>query len=384
MKKHELIERKFTESFNVEDYEILTDTGFVDLKFLHKTIPYDVFELKLIDGKCLRCADDHIVFYMDDMEEVFVKDLKTGEKICTLNDGVLSECEVASVEKNETKEEMYDFQLVENSNKRYYTNGILSHNTFLIKEIAKKLFESEDAVIRFDMSEYSMPHEVAKLIGSPPGFVGYEEGGQLTERVKNKPYSIVLFDEFEKAHPDFRNIMLQILDEGFLTDAQGRKVNFRNTMIVMTSNIGTSKLLGEKRIGFSADTSLSKKELESEILSELKKHPTTSPEFLNRIDNIVVFNALTEEDIKKIVDLNLSLFASRLLKEKGMVVKYSTKLREFIGVIGYDKMYGARPLKRAIANHIEKAIADAYINQIIKDGDKFTVDIKDDLVFIKK
>jgi len=255
--------------------------------------------------------------------------------------------------------------------------------THLIKQLAKKLYGSKDAIIRFDMSEYSMPHEVSKLIGSPPGFVGYEEGGQLTEKVKNNPYSIVLFDEFEKAHPDFRNIMLQVLDEGFLTDAQGRKVNFRNTMIIMTSNIGTAKIFGEKKVGFSKQTELTQEQLEVEIMAELKKHPTTSPEFLNRIDNIVVFNSLNESDIKRIVELNLNEFSSRLQSEKGMNIKFSSKLRDFIGKVGYDQMYGARPLKRAIVNHIEKVIVDAYIEQKIVDGDKFTIDIKDDIVFIK-
>ncbi len=260
--------------------------------------------------------------------------------------------------------------------------GTGSGKTEAVKQLAKILYDSEDAIIRFDMSEYSMPHEVSKLIGAPPGFVGYEEGGLLTERVKNKPYSIVLFDEFEKAHPDFKNMMLQILDEGTLTDSQGRKTNFRNTLIVMTSNIGTAKIFGEAKIGFG--TAANALNIEQEILSELKKHPVTSPEFLNRIDNIIVFKPLEKDSIRKIVDLQLDTFFKRMLKDKGIIIKTTAAVKEFLCEVGFDKMYGARPLKRAITAHIENTIAQGFVDQIIKDGDKFSLDLKDKEIFIKK
>jgi len=264
-----------------------------------------------------------------------------------------------------------------------YLGGTGVGKTEMVKQLAKILFDSEDAIIRFDMSEYSMPHEVSKLIGAPPGFIGHEEGGLLTEKVKNKPYSIVLFDEFEKAHPDFKNMMLQILDDGTLTDSQGRKVNFRNTLIIMTSNIGTSKMFGETKIGFSSNSN-EKINLEQEVMMELKKHPVTSPEFLNRIDSIVVFNNLEKDSIRKIVDLQLESFLKRMLKDKNITIKVGIPIREFLCEVGFDKMYGARPLKRAITIHIENVIAQGFVDQIIKDGDKVTLDIKDKEIFIKK
>ena len=256
--------------------------------------------------------------------------------------------------------------------------------TELVKQLSRFMFNTEESIIRFDMSEYSMKYEVSKLIGSPPGFVGYEEGGQLTEKVKNKPYSIVLFDEFEKAHPDFKNILLQILDEGSLTDAKGRKVNFKNTIIVMTSNIGTHKLSNSSKIGFDSFKSDENINVEAEVLKELKSHPTTSPEFLNRIDEIIVFKNLEKDSLKKIVDLNLNKLALRLLKDKDMKVKFSPAIKDYVLEKGYDAVYGARPMNRAITNIVEKTISDAFINQEIADGDKFTVDFKKDQPFIKK
>jgi ATP-dependent Clp protease ATP-binding subunit ClpC len=252
-----------------------------------------------------------------------------------------------------------------------------------VKQVAKFMFNTEESIIRLDMSEYSMKHEVSKLIGSPPGFVGSEDGGQLTEKVKNKPYSIILFDEFEKAHPDFKNMMLQILDEGFLTDAKGRRVNFKNTIIVMTSNIGTSKLSNESSIGFNSKDN-SSRNIEAEVMSELKKHPTASPEFLNRIDEVIVFKKLEKDSLEKIVDLNLNKLASRLLRDKKMKVKFSKAIKEHVIEKGYDPILGARPMNRAITNIVEKAISDAFIVSEIEDGDKFTVDIKNDKPFIKK
>jgi ATP-dependent Clp protease ATP-binding subunit ClpC len=238
--------------------------------------------------------------------------------------------------------------------------------THLAKQLANFMFHREDAFIRFDMSEYSEKFTVSKLIGSPPGYVGYEDRGLLTEAVKNKPYSIILFDEIEKAHPDIFNIFLQILDDGILTDSTGREINFKNTVIIMTSNIGTDKIMGKKSIGFGtnmdehADISLI-------VGDELKKH--LRPELINRIDEKIVFKPLNKEDIVKIVDLELDRTISRI-SGKGYEISISKSVRDYLSEVGYEPEYGARPLKRAITSHIENVISQCILKNIIKDGDK--------------
>lgn len=236
--------------------------------------------------------------------------------------------------------------------------------THLAKQLSNFMFHKEDAFIRFDMSEYSEKFTVSKLIGSPPGYVGYEDRGLLTEAVKNRPYSIILFDEIEKAHPDVFNIFLQILDDGILTDSTGRKINFKNTIIIMTSNIGTDKIMGKKTLGFNSnsDEHLNISEI---VGAELKKH--LRPELINRIDEKIVFNPLNQEDIFKIVDIELNNTVSRI-KEKGFNISINKNVKDFLSESGYDKEYGARPLKRAITTHVENIIAQFILKNKIEDG----------------
>ena len=373
-----VVEKKFTESIDIDNYEVLTDGGYVDIKKIHTTVPYQVYELSLDNGMSLKCADNHIVF-KPGFVEVFVKDLNVGDKVLVEDD---LEAEVLYVEDLGCKEEMYDLELPEGSDHRYYTSGILSHNTEMVKQLANFMFDSDENIVRLDMSEFSMKHEASKLIGSPPGFVGHDEGGQLTEKIKNKPYSIVLFDELEKADPDVKNSLLQILDEGYLTDSNGVKVDFRNTIIIMTSNIGTSKIIEERALGFTSG-SASSRNVEAEVIGELKNHPMTTPEFLNRIDDIVVFNPLAQDSVIEILDIQLGVFTERMLTEKGIKIKVNKPAKKFVAEEGYDKAYGARPLKRAIMNHIENLVSKAIINREISEGDSVTIDMKDGKTVIK-
>ena len=257
--------------------------------------------------------------------------------------------------------------------------------TELSKALAEAMFGDEDALIRLDMSEYMEKHTVSRMIGSPPGYVGHEEGGQLTEKVRRKPYSVVLFDEIEKAHPDVFNILLQILDDGILTDSQGRKVDFRNTVIIMTSNLG-ARLITEKNksLGFSAgDEDKSKRNYESiksDVMGEVKK--AFRPEFLNRVDDIIVFHQLTNENIKQIAALMLETLKERL-QANGIDAKFSDKAIEAIASRGFDPVYGARPLRRSIQSDIEDMIAEAMLEEKIKEGDKITVDYVKDKFTVK-
>ena len=235
--------------------------------------------------------------------------------------------------------------------------------------MARELFDSDDALIRIDMSEYMEKFAVSRLVGAPPGYVGYEEGGQLTEAVRRKPYAVVLLDEIEKAHPDVFNILLQILDEGHVTDSLGRKVDFRNTIIILTSNIGTRDLkdFGDG-VGFgtSAKKTSSDARARATIENALKK--AFAPEFLNRIDDIIIFNSLEKEDIKKIIDLELNKLYKRLEK-LNYKVELTDEARDFIAEKGWDKDFGARPLKRAIQKYIEDLLAEMLVNKQFSEGE---------------
>jgi ATP-dependent Clp protease ATP-binding subunit ClpB len=241
--------------------------------------------------------------------------------------------------------------------------------TELAKALASTLFDSEDAVIRIDMSEYMEKHAVSRLIGAPPGYVGYEEGGQLTEAVRRRPYCVILFDEIEKAHPDVFNTFLQILDDGRLTDSQGRTVDFKNTLIIMTSNIG-SPLLME---GLDSKGEITEKARKS-VMAELRKH--FRPEFLNRVDEIVLFKPLTLAEIKKIVDLLLNLLRQRLA-ERRLTLDLSDAAREHIAREGYDPVYGARPLKRYLQREVETRLSRKLLQGDIPDGSALTLAYKD-------
>ncbi|MBS5140128.1 MAG: ATP-dependent Clp protease ATP-binding subunit [Clostridium sp.] len=248
--------------------------------------------------------------------------------------------------------------------------------TELSKALAEALFGDEDAMIRIDMSEYMEKHSVSRMVGSPPGYVGYEEGGQLSEKVRRNPYSVVLFDEIEKASPDVFNVLLQVLDDGHITDGQGRKVDFKNTVIIMTSNAGARSIVEPKRVGF---TSM---ETEEQSYQNMKKNVMEEvrhifkPEFLNRIDDMIVFHSLTQEDILEIVKLMTRTVSKRIKENMNITVTFTDKALEKIAEEGYDKAFGARPLRRAIQSRIEDAFAEEYLMGNFKAGDKVSVGVK--------
>ena len=241
--------------------------------------------------------------------------------------------------------------------------------TELARSLARHMFDSEDALIRIDMSEYMEKFTVSRLIGAPPGYVGYEEGGQLTEKVRRKPYSVILLDEIEKAHPDIYNILLQVLDEGQLTDGLGRKVDFKNTMIIMTSNIGARQLkdFGEG-VGFATATRVENSEENNKAVIEKALKRTFSPEFLNRIDDVVIFNSLTKDDIFEIIDILMKGVLARL-NTLGFSMELSPEAKAFVADKGYDSQFGARPLHRAIQKYLEDPLAEQILNMEIKSGD---------------
>ena len=247
--------------------------------------------------------------------------------------------------------------------------------TELSKALAETVFGDEKNLIRVDMSEYMEKHSVSKMIGSPPGYVGFEEGGQLSEQVRKNPYSVILFDEIEKAHVDIFNVLLQILDDGHVTDAQGRKVDFKNTIIIMTSNAGASRIMEPKRLGFTGDSSDSKEheDMKNGVMEEVKR--LFKPEFLNRIDDMIVFHALTKEEVKQIASLLLHNFAKRVKEQLGIELRYGEALKNYIFEKGYDKKYGARPLKRAIQNEVEDKMAEEMLAGNIKAGQTVRISI---------
>ena len=246
--------------------------------------------------------------------------------------------------------------------------------TQLAKVLASELFDSENSLIRIDMSEYMEKFAISRLIGAPPGYVGYEEGGQLTEKVRRKPYAVILLDEIEKAHPDVFNMLLQVLDDGFLTDSLGRKIDFRNTIIIMTSNVGARKLKDfGSGVGFgTAARKLAEGDNASSVIqAALKK--TFAPEFLNRIDDVIVFNSLEKEDIHKIIDIELAKLFARI-KDLGYELTLSDEAKNYIVDKGFDKEYGARPLKRAIQKYIEDTLAEEIVNSQLQEGDTIFMD----------
>jgi len=255
--------------------------------------------------------------------------------------------------------------------------------TELAKTLAETLFDTEAAMVRIDMSEYMEKHSVARMIGAPPGYVGYDEGGQLTEAVRRRPYSVVLFDEIEKAHPDVFNSLLQILDDGRLTDGKGRTVDFKNTVVIMTSNVGGS-VIRKQRLGFAADEGVeggTHEDLEKRLLEELRK--SFRPEFLNRVDEIIVFDTLTREQLAEVVDLLLT-HVRELMKGQGLALEVSDAARAHIAEAGYDAEYGARPLKRAIQRIVENPLSSALLRGEFHEGDTVRVDVADgSLVFTK-
>ncbi len=252
--------------------------------------------------------------------------------------------------------------------------------THLAKQIAKEMFGSESSLIRVDMSEYQEKHTVSRLVGAPPGYVGYEEGGQLTEQVKNKPYAVILFDEVEKAHKDIFSILLQILDDGHATDSLGRKINFKNTLIIMTTNLGVKKLMDfGSGIGFSSNKYSNEEAKKQILMKEMKNF--FSPEFINRIDDTIVFQTLSEDNIEKIVGLELEKLSKRLGEMKYKIVMDKT-VPEYIAKVGFDQVYGARPIKRAIQDKIEDFLSELILIGKIKENRKYTIKVVDEQVKI--
>ncbi|WP_420170538.1 AAA family ATPase [Paenibacillus larvae] len=245
--------------------------------------------------------------------------------------------------------------------------------TELARALAESLFGDENAVIRIDMSEYMEKHSTSRLVGAPPGYVGYEEGGQLTEKVRRKPYSVVLLDEIEKAHPEVFNILLQVLEDGRLTDSKGRTVDFRNTLIIMTSNVGAETIKKSSTLGFTvvADAEKDYNYMKDKVMDELKK--SFRPEFLNRIDEIIVFHSLDEKHIAQIVTLMAEDLRKRL-KEQDVDFGLTDRAVKFLAKEGFDPTYGARPLRRAIQKHIEDRLSEELLKGNINKGDSLTID----------
>ena len=254
--------------------------------------------------------------------------------------------------------------------------------THLAKQLAKEMFGSEDSLIRVDMSEYQEKHSISKLVGAPPGYVGYEEGGLLTEKVKNKPYSVILFDEVEKAHKDIFTVLLQILDDGHVTDSLGRKINFKNTLIILTTNLGVKKIQDfGVGIGFSSNSYSNEEAKKQTLMKEMKNF--FSPEFLNRIDDTIVFNTLKPEDIKVITKIELDRLILRLTDLKYKLT-YDDSLVEYLSKIGYDELYGARPLKRAIQDKVEDLISEEVLLNKISEGKNYLIKVENDEIKILK
>ncbi len=249
--------------------------------------------------------------------------------------------------------------------------------TELAKAIADTVYEEKQALIKLDMSEFMEKHNLSRLLGAPPGYVGYEEGGKLTEAVRRKPYSVILLDEIEKAHSEVQNMLLQILEDGFLTDSAGRRVNFKNTIIILTSNIGTKALTQEAALGFHSkgeDKKASKNRYESmqkDIMGDLSEH--FRPEFLNRIDKIIIFNPLSKKDIREIVDLELNKLINRVRKHNGLTLLLDASIKAEIAKKGYDPKLGARPVRRVIAELVEDKLSEALLQGKIKQGQKVKV-----------
>ena len=256
--------------------------------------------------------------------------------------------------------------------------------TELSKALAESVFGSEEAIIRVDMSEYMEKHSVSKMVGSPPGYVGYDEGGQLSEKVRRNPYSVILFDEIEKAHPDVFNILLQVLDDGHITDSKGRKVSFKNTILIMTSNAGASRIMEPKKLGFNSEENEKQdyEKMKANVMEDVKR--IFRPEFINRIDDIIVFHSLGKNEVGKIVNIMLNQFKHRVKEQMDIDIRFADSAKKYIIQEGYDKKYGARPLRRMIQNKIEDTLSDEILNGNVTNGDSITISVRNKEVIILK
>ena len=256
--------------------------------------------------------------------------------------------------------------------------------TELSKALSQVLFGEEDSMIRIDMSEFMEKHSVSKFIGSPPGYVGYDDGGQISEKIRKNPYSVILFDEIEKAHPDIFNILLQVLDDGHITDSQGKKIDFKNTVIIMTSNVGARNITENKKLGFmtSEDDVKKYEDMKKNVMEQVKK--TFKPEFLNRIDDIVVFHTLNKDEVKQICKIMLNELTERIKENLNINISFTENAMDKLSELGYDNSYGARPLRRAIQTNIEDTFAEKYLDEDFAKGDSITVNYKDEFTFNKQ
>ena len=256
--------------------------------------------------------------------------------------------------------------------------------TELSKALAESVFGSEEAIIRVDMSEYMEKHSVSKMVGSPPGYVGYDEGGQLSEKVRRNPYSVILFDEIEKAHPDVFNILLQVLDDGHITDSKGRKVSFKNTILIMTSNAGASRIMEPKKLGFNSEENERQdyEKMKANVMEDVKR--IFRPEFINRIDDIIVFHSLGKNEVGKIVNIMLNQFKHRVKEQMDIDIRFADSAKKYITQEGYDKKYGARTLRRMIHNKIEDTLSDEILNGNVTNGDSITISVRNKEVIILK
>ena len=256
--------------------------------------------------------------------------------------------------------------------------------TELSKALAESVFGSEEAIIRVDMSVYMEKHSVSKMVGSPPGYVGYDEGGQLSEKVRRNPYSVILFDEIEKAHPDVFNILLQVLDDGHITDSKGRKVSFKNTILIMTSNAGASRIMEPKKLGFNSEENEKQdyEKMKANVMEDVKR--IFRPEFINRIDDIIVFHSLGKNEVGKIVNIMLNQFKHRVKEQMDIDIRFADSAKKYITQEGYDKKYGARPLRRMIQNKIEDTLSDEILNGNVTNGDSITISVRNKEVIILK
>ena len=242
------------------------------------------------------------------------------------------------------------------------------------------MFDSEESIIRVDMSEYMEGHSVSKMIGSPPGYVGFDEGGQLSEKVRKNPYSVVLFDEIEKAHPDVFNVLLQVLDDGHITDAKGRKVSFKNTILIMTSNVGAKRIMEPKNLGFQTERSEDKdyEKMKQGVMEEVKR--TFKPEFINRIDEIMVFHALNHQNMLDIMELLTKALSKRCREQLNIQLAFTQEVKEFLVKKHADSKMGARPLKRGIQSEVEDLLAEELLSGKVQNGDVVTVEVKEERI----